>query len=186
MDMRNEETFAAFAKRLSAIESEVPPSPGLRPARVRPLKVAAAAGALVGGLGLAVVGVALLAQLQPPTTNGHLSTVEHSSVVGIPQEEAISIAREHTVLTTFVSATWGPFAGLDRHPDRTGPGNGVAPAHIVWAVEFSGTIAVCGPEPNGSHGPRECDSSRPASVVVFLDFQTGAFLMSQTHSPSPF
>lgn len=97
---------------------------------------------------------------------------------GITQEAAIDAARAHVSMTTVVGASAGTFADLDADPQHTGPGNGIEPDRLVWAVRFSGDITICTPV-------GDCWSPRPATSVVFLDYATGDFLTTETISPGP-
>jgi hypothetical protein len=108
---------------------------------------------------------------QAPTTRLGLSSI------GIPETRAIELARIHTSLTTFVSASAGPFRDLNIQPG-VGPDYPIKPDRIVWAVTFSGDISICSPV-------GICLSPRPAVIAVFLDHLTGDFLSSETNSPAP-
>ena len=55
----------------------------------------------------------------------------------------------------------------------------VVPPRLVWAIEFSDDFVIC--PPDGS----PCWSPRPATVTVYLDDLTGAFLESASYAPSP-
>jgi hypothetical protein len=116
----------------------------------------------------------------PPATQ---RAPDSTLVSGISQEEAISLARANSSVSSFVSATSGPFSQLDTHPDRTGPGYHIEPDDLVWAVKFSGDMTICGPPP--AAGGDSCQSPRPGFTTVFLAYRTGTFLSSQTFSPSP-
>jgi hypothetical protein len=96
---------------------------------------------------------------------------------GISEARAIELARDHTSLTNFVSASAGPFRDLNIQPG-VGPGFPVKPNQIVWAVTFSGDVTICSPMGN-------CFSPRPGIIAVYLDVLTGDFLGSATNAPAP-
>ncbi len=97
---------------------------------------------------------------------------------GIPRDAAIVAARTYVSMTEVDGASAGTFADLDADPQHTGPGNGIKPDRLVWAVRFSGDITICTPV-------GDCWSPRPATSVVFLDYGTGDFITSETLSPAP-
>jgi hypothetical protein len=92
----------------------------------------------------------------------------------ISEDRAIRLAREHSSLTTFVSAAAGRFADLNADPN-IGPGFPVKADDLVWAVTFTGDMTIC--NPLGA-----CPSPRPGTVTVFLDYQSGAFRTSESYS----
>jgi hypothetical protein len=96
---------------------------------------------------------------------------------GISQARAIELARGHSSLTTFVSVSAGPFRDLNIE-SGIGPGFVVKPDQLVWAVTFQGDVTICNPL-------GVCESPRPGRSVVYLDYQTGAFLTSEGTSPAP-
>jgi hypothetical protein len=97
---------------------------------------------------------------------------------GVTRDAAIAAARTHVSMSTVAGASAGTFADLDADPQHTGPGNGIEPDRLVWAVRFGGDITICTPL-------GDCWSPRPATSVVFLDYATGDFLTTETLSPAP-
>jgi hypothetical protein len=73
---------------------------------------------------------------------------------------------------SLVSASSGPFA----HVVAT-TGDTMSATRLVWAVVFHGTFNApsCGP---AGPGPHTCQSN--TTMLVVLDYKTGAFLMGQT------
>ena len=94
----------------------------------------------------------------------------------ISEARAIELARQHTTLSTVVSATTGRFGDVNSDPN-IGPGYPIKADDIVWAVKFSGEISICNPL-------GVCESPRPSLTTVYLDFATGTFLTSDTFSPA--
>jgi hypothetical protein len=132
--------------------------------------LALAAAACSAGPGAPVAGTPAA-----PSTSGGAGTPLAS---GITRDAAIAAARTHVSMTTVEGASAGTFADLDADPQHTGPGNGIKPDRLVWAVRFSGDITICTPV-------GDCWSPRPASSVVFLDYGTGDFITTETLSPAP-
>jgi hypothetical protein len=99
---------------------------------------------------------------------------------GIGRDQAISLARPHVAPdVSFVEAEAGPFAALDAQPSGTGPGSDIKPDDLVWAITYSGQFTICPP------GGGPCESPRLGYVVVYLDYRSGAFLMSEGVSYAP-
>jgi hypothetical protein len=99
---------------------------------------------------------------------------------GISRDQAVNLARSHVGPdVSFVEADAGPFAALDAHPSGTGPGSDPKPSDLVWAITYSAEFTICPP------GGTACESPRPGYVVVYLDYRSGAFLMSEGVSPAP-
>ena len=96
---------------------------------------------------------------------------------GIPEARAIELARGHSSLTTFVSASAGLFRDLNIDPN-IGPGYPVKPDQTVWAVKFAGEVTIC--NPLGA-----CFSPRPGITAVYLDYETGDFLSAGGVTPAP-
>jgi hypothetical protein len=96
---------------------------------------------------------------------------------GISKERAIALAEPHKSLTTtFKSAEAGRFRDLNKNPN-IGPGFGIEPDKWVWAVTYEGDMTICSPSPGA------CESPRPGTLTVFLDYFTGDFLGSIGYSP---
>lgn len=100
-----------------------------------------------------------------------------SAPAGESQATAVSQAKAtaqgvSSTPVSLVSANSGPFANI-----VVTTGDVVSANRMVWAVVFHGTFsaASCGP---AGPGPHTCQTS--TTMLVVLDFQTGAFLMGQT------
>lgn len=78
---------------------------------------------------------------------------------------------------TFADATAGPWAAFRQSP------SGVVVAsptdRLVWAVRYAVQITICPPAPGGA-----CESPRPRTTTVILDFWTGSCLGTDTYSPN--
>jgi hypothetical protein len=99
---------------------------------------------------------------------------------GISRDAAIALARDHARPDdSFVEAAAGRFSDLDANPSGTGPGSPIKPTDPVWAITYRGEVTVCPP------GGPACESPRPGYLVVYLDYRTGSFLMSEGVSPAP-
>jgi hypothetical protein len=76
---------------------------------------------------------------------------------------------------TFATATSGWYR--DFPPDlQVGT---VDPSRAVWAITYDSVAAPCYP------GGNVCESPRPGTVTVFLDYQTGEFVLSAGYFPKP-
>jgi hypothetical protein len=96
---------------------------------------------------------------------------------GISKERAIALAEPHKSLTTtFKSAEAGRFRELNPDPN-IGPGFGVTPDRLVWAVTYEGDMTICYPSPGA------CESPRPGTLTVFIDYFTGEALANIGYSP---
>jgi hypothetical protein len=95
---------------------------------------------------------------------------------GISKDRAIDLARGHTSFTMLVAAIAGSFGDLNTD-GQIGPGYPIKPDHFVWAVEFSGDMTICNPL-------GVCESPRPGTLTVFLDYSTGDFLSTLGQSPA--
>lgn len=78
----------------------------------------------------------------------------------------------------FTSEQFGPFGDLAAYAGA-GSVSPIAPTKIVWAVQFANTATPCAA--NGDH----CESPRPGTVTVILDYYTGAYLASFGYYPNP-
>ncbi len=119
--------------------------------------------------------------LTAPATSPSVSPLPSA---GIPEAQAIAIAREHTGdAKTFVSATVGRFGDLRLDPTNH-PASSPEPSHLVWAVRFTGDFVICppfaAPSADATPAPHECWSPRPGTTVVFLDYLTGEWLTSES------
>jgi hypothetical protein len=91
-------------------------------------------------------------------------------------EVAKAKAAAHAPLdATFAKATAGLYGDFppelrDATPD---------PGRAVWAITYDSTATPCNPMGTG------CESPRPGTVTVFLDYYTGDFLESAGFFPKP-
>jgi hypothetical protein len=92
---------------------------------------------------------------------------------GIDQEQAITIARDHVAMATVTGAVVESPGAL---PGATSTASGGL--RWVWAVYFSGDVTIC--NPLGA-----CQSPRPATSTVYLDYMTGSFIETATVSSAP-
>jgi hypothetical protein len=101
-----------------------------------------------------------------------LTPTPHPS--GITEQEAVTDARQYSSLPTFVSVTSGPYSEVaaSRLPPETSPD----PNRLVWAVTFTGSAVVCPPPAGPSMA--SCLPPVPATTVVYLDYETGSFILS--------
>ena len=106
----------------------------------------------------------------PPTT---VLGLESPPPGGIARDAAIALASQHVTLTGVVSAEAGPLADLNDNPDIA-PG-AVKGDRIVWAVRFDGNTTVC------DHAG-VCSSPIAAVATTFLDFYTGAFILTESQT----
>jgi hypothetical protein len=131
-----------------------------------------------------VLSLALAACASPAPSGGTTAPPDSSAPGpsgGISADSAVALARTHVTMTTLVDVSAGTFATLLGSPGRDhgvgAPIGAASPDRWVWAVTFSGDIAIC--NPLGS-----CLSPRPATGTVYLDYFTGDFLESSTMSPA--
>lgn len=94
---------------------------------------------------------------------------------GISENRAIALADSHTSPdSVFVSASAGRFVDLEIDP---GAGRGVEPNRLAWAITYMAQMTIC--PPNGG----SCQPPQAGTLVVYLDFYTGEFLLSEGVSP---
>ncbi len=122
--------------------------------------------------------VAVAVDRSPPATIASLPP-------GISRDEAVRLATPHvTSDSRLIEAEAGPFALLDTHPGETGPGAPVKPTDLVWVVSYTDEMTICPPSAApGDANP--CGTPRLGLLVVYLDYTTGRFLMSEGSSPGP-
>jgi hypothetical protein len=96
---------------------------------------------------------------------------------GLPQDEAVSIAQKAAPTNAvFESVRAETFASVD---PRVGEGLSIPPDHYVWVVTFAATAAPCPP------GGSTCESPRPGTVTVLLDYLTGERYVTAGNYPNP-
>jgi hypothetical protein len=92
---------------------------------------------------------------------------------GIDRDRAITLARDHVAMATMTGAVVESPGAL---PGATSTASGGL--RWVWAVYFSGDVTIC--NPLGA-----CQSPRPATSTVYLDYMTGSFIETATVSSAP-
>jgi hypothetical protein len=96
---------------------------------------------------------------------------------GISKDEAVSIAQKAAPLgAVFESVQAEPFSSVDPL-DREGLL--IAPDREVWVVRFAATAAPCAP------GTSTCESPRPGTVTVVIDYLTGERYVTAGDYPNP-
>jgi hypothetical protein len=96
---------------------------------------------------------------------------------GIPEDAAVSIAKKAAPLgADFVSVQAEPFSSVD---PRVGEGLSIPPDRYVWVALFAATAAPCPP------GGSTCESPRPGTVTVVLDYLTGERYVTAGYYPNP-
>jgi hypothetical protein len=107
---------------------------------------------------------------------------------GISEDQAVSIAQKAApVSAVFESAEAGPFAVVvDRN---VAEGLSLEPSREVWVVRFTATAAPCHVVPGA--GPADppngevCESPRPGTVTVVLDYFSGERFVTAGEYPKP-
>lgn len=90
-------------------------------------------------------------------------------------EQVIAAARSHVSMTEVVDVSHGRYGDLKLNDrDLSTPDD-----RLVWAVRFAGVVDLCPPSPH------PCETGRPATSVVYLDYFTGVFVKTSTFSPNP-
>jgi hypothetical protein len=141
----------------------------------------------------AVLG-ALLVLARPGAAPGGASTVGSSSPSsapietqtasplpsgGLSQEQALSIAQKVAPLSAvFESAQAGSFASVVNDPEVS-QGLTITPDHEIWAVRFAAIAAPCPP------GGSTCESPRPGTVTVLMDYFSGQLFETVGVYPGP-
>ena len=67
----------------------------------------------------------------------------------------------------------------DEYPARIAEGLPIKGDHEVWVVRFRATAAPCPP------GGSTCESPRPGTVTVLLDYLTGERYVTAGYYPNP-
>jgi hypothetical protein len=98
---------------------------------------------------------------------------------GISENKAVSIAQKAAPLSAvFVSAEAGPLASVFDDP-HVAAGLPIEGDHEVWVVRFNATAAPCPP------GGSTCESPRPGTVTVVLDYVSGQVFVTDGLYPEP-
>jgi hypothetical protein len=98
---------------------------------------------------------------------------------GISEEKAVSIAQKAAPLSAvFESVHAEPFSSVD---PLVREGLLIAPDREVWVVTFAATAAPC--PPGGSE--TACESPRPGTVTVLIDYMTGERYVTAGDYPNP-
>ncbi len=87
------------------------------------------------------------------------------------EEIAASAAPLDARLSTTTAGRYGDFS-IERQYANFDP------TRLVWGVKYDSIATPCYP---GGH----CESPRPGTVTVFLDYSTGEFLLSVGYFPKP-
>jgi hypothetical protein len=96
---------------------------------------------------------------------------------GISKDEAVSIAQKAAPLgAVFESVQAEPFSSVD---PLVKEGLLIAPDREVWVVTFAATAAPCPP------GGSTCESPRPGTVTVLIDYMTGERYVTAGDYPNP-
>jgi hypothetical protein len=98
---------------------------------------------------------------------------------GISEAEAVAIATKLAPDgAVFESVQAEPFASVD---PRDTEGLLTPPDHEVWVVKFAATAAPCAP----GTSKLVCESPRPGTVTVVLDYVTGHLYVTAGDYPNP-
>lgn len=95
---------------------------------------------------------------------------------GISLARAVQLASQHESNPAFLSAAAGPFARVNAISSL---GPGWDPDRLVWAIRFEvtgGPPACPPPQPSGPN--QDCAPLGPRTVMVILDYYTGAFIVA--------
>jgi hypothetical protein len=96
---------------------------------------------------------------------------------GISEDAAVAIATKAAPTgAVFESVQAESFASVD---PRVGEGLLIPPDHYVWVVTFTATAAPCPP------GGSTCESPRPGTVTVVLDYFSGQVFVTAGVYPNP-
>ena len=96
---------------------------------------------------------------------------------GISEDEAVANAQKAAPLgAEFVSVQAEPFSWVE---PRVGEGLSIAPDRELWVVTFAATAAPCAP------GTSTCESPRPGTVTVLIDYLTGERYVTAGDYPNP-
>ena len=98
---------------------------------------------------------------------------------GLSEEQAVSIAQKVAPLSAvFESAQAGSLASVVRDPEVS-EGLTITPDHEIWAVRFAAIAAPCPP------GGSTCESPRPGTVTVVMDYFSGEVFITVGVYPGP-
>jgi hypothetical protein len=121
----------------------------------------------------ALLGAAFSALLAACSTTPGSTPIQAAPTGGIDQAQAITFARDHVAMATMTGAVVESHGAL---PSETSSASGAL--RWVWAVSFLGDVSIC--NPLGA-----CQSPRPATSTVYLDYMTGSFIETSTDSSAP-
>jgi len=121
-----------------------------------------------------------------PTSNA-ASTLPPPSG-GLSEEEARAIAQKVAPLSAvFASDEAERFAAV--FPRDAVEGLALEPSREVWVVHFTATAAPChvvpGPGPSDPPNGEVCESPRPGTVTVVLDYFSGEVFVTAGDYPKP-
>jgi hypothetical protein len=101
---------------------------------------------------------------------------------GLSEEQARAVAQKAAPLSAvFVSAEAGPLGSVSADP-QVAAGLPIDASHEVWVVRFTATAAPC--PLVGVSGTR-CESPRPGTVTVVLDYFSGQVFVTSGDYPNP-
>jgi hypothetical protein len=98
---------------------------------------------------------------------------------GLTEEQAVAAAQKAAPLSAvFVSAQAGPLGSVVADP-QVAAELPIDASHDVWVVRFNATAAPCPP------GGSSCESPRPGTVTVVLDYFSGKAFVTSGFYPEP-
>jgi hypothetical protein len=98
---------------------------------------------------------------------------------GLSEEQARAVAQKAAPLSAvFVSAKAGPLGSVSADP-QVAAGLPIDASHEVWAVRFAAIAAPCPP------GGSTCESPRPGTVTVVMDYFSGQVFVTVGVYPNP-
>jgi hypothetical protein len=103
---------------------------------------------------------------------------------GLSEEQARAVAQKAAPLSAvFVSAEAGPLGSVSADP-QVAPGLPIDASHEVWVVRFTATAAPCAIV-GVSGTSTSCESPRPGTVTVVLDYFSGQVFVTSGDYPKP-
>ena len=98
---------------------------------------------------------------------------------GLSEEQARAVAQKAAPLSAvFVSAEAGPLGSVSGGA-QAAAGLSIDASHEIWAVRFAAIAAPCPP------GGSTCESPRPGTVTVVLDYFSGQVFVTSGDYPNP-